>query len=71
MSNKLQDPKLSFSLTSSVGHEQILTCTDLEAMLRSCYYNSKTVYNKVKPFFDVCIHDFKQNGTLPKDNSSL
>ena len=52
--------ELRFALTSNVGHEQILTESDLESLIKVCWYNSKTVYKKLKPFYDVCSLDHKR-----------
>ena len=52
---------LRYTLTSSVGHEQILTDSDCKALLRATYYHSKTCYKKLAPFFQVCENEWKQN----------
>ena len=69
MGIKLPKPQLSFMLTSTVGHEQILTSEDMETILRACYYHSKGSLKKLKPFYTVCKNEHEEKIRGLKDNS--
>jgi hypothetical protein len=63
--------KLRFFLTSTVGHEVILTDLDLEKMCKALLSQSKTLHGKIWPFFNHCREKYQnvitQEGKTTQD----
>jgi hypothetical protein len=57
-----ETPKeLRFILTSTLGHEVILTDDEIAKLLRICYTSSKSLLTKISPFVDLCRYEHNCN----------
>jgi hypothetical protein len=53
--NLVPDDELRFILTSTVGHECILSYSDMGKILNALSYQNKGLYNHMRPFALQCV----------------
>ena len=64
--NIVADEELRFILTSTVGHECILSYADMGRILNALSYQNKGLYNKIRPFALQCVSAY--NKSLPEND---